>query len=115
MEDDRGAPVMPARKGGSMPVGMLIQMPELSQELYDSVMETLEWETKPLPEGFIAHWAGPATNGWTVFDLWESEEAFGRFAEERLGPAFEQVTGEPPAIEPQFIKIHNESHAAIHA
>jgi len=98
-----------------MPVGMLMQIPEGTQQFYDGVMEAMEWESRPFPEGLIAHYAGPGENGWTVFDVWESEEAFGRFVEERLGPAVQQVMPDAPQIAPQFIPIHNQLRTPAHA
>jgi hypothetical protein len=32
-------------------------------------------------EGLVAHIAGQGPNGFRVVDVWESEEAFGRFGE----------------------------------
>jgi heme-degrading monooxygenase HmoA len=94
-----------------MAVGMLLQSGEFNQELYDSVMEHLEWDEKDLPEGFVSHYAGPTKNGWLVFDVWESQEDFERFLEQRLGQAINAATGgQPPSLEPQFVPIHNQDH-----
>jgi len=95
-----------------MAVGMLLQSDEFDQELYDSVMEHLEWDEKDLPEGFVSHYAGPTSTGWLVFDVWESQGDFERFLQERLGPAMGAATGgQVPSLEPQFIPIHNQDHA----
>jgi hypothetical protein len=56
----------------------------------------------PVP-GVIAHVAGPGPNGWFVVDVWESEEAWQRFAE-ILGP-FAREAGMPeftPTVYPAF-------------
>jgi hypothetical protein len=45
-----------------------------------------------------------ADGGIYVVDLWESPEAFGRFAAEELGPAAGDSLGE---IQPQFTPVHN--------
>jgi hypothetical protein len=56
----------------------------------------------------ISHVAGPGPNGWTVIDVWESEAAFQAFVETRLGAALAEATGgQPPAIEPVVIPVHN--------
>ena len=95
-----------------MAVGMLMQSSEITAELYDSVMEHLDWKEQELPAGFISHHAGPTKDGWLIFDVWESQEDFERFAQESLGPAMAAATGgQPPSVEPQFISIHNEDHA----
>ena len=95
-----------------MAVGMLMQAPGLNAELYDSVLVHLDWHEQPLPDGIISHYAGPSKDGWFVFDVWESQEDFERFAQERLMPAMAAASGgQAPPIEPQFIPIHNEDHA----
>jgi hypothetical protein len=35
-------------------------------------------------ERVLAHLAGPIPDGWLVVDVWESEAAFGRFAEQLM-------------------------------
>ena len=94
-----------------MPVGMLAQLPGVNAEGYDSVMQHLEWDTKPKPDGFISHHAGPTANGWLVFDVWESQGDFERFAQERLAPAMQGAFGEVPEMSPTFVPIHREEHA----
>jgi hypothetical protein len=47
------------------------------------------------PEGLIYHAAGEQPNGnWQAVSVWESEEHFNRFRDERLLPAVQQVLGE---------------------
>jgi hypothetical protein len=86
-----------------MPVALLVDNPEGSQEIYDKVQEQLGLEDTPAG-GIIA---GPSPNGgWRVIEVWESEEAAQRFFKERLEPAFEAVgfTGQPQR---QFWPVHN--------
>jgi hypothetical protein len=47
-------------------------------------------------EGLLSHTAGPAETGFRVVDVWESEEAFGRFGE-HLMPILQEmgVQGQP--------------------
>lgn len=90
-----------------------MQMPGATAEFYDSVMEHLDWESKELPAGFISHYAGPTADGWLVFDVWESQADFERFAQERLTAAVTAASGgEAPPMQPQFIPIHNQDHAS---
>lgn len=87
-----------------MPVAMLVDNPEGSQEVYDKVREHIGLER---PAGGIFHMAGPSPNGgWRVIEVWESEEDAYRFFEERLKPAFEAV-GVPGRPQPQFWPVHN--------
>lgn len=52
----------------------------------------------------ISHAAGPTPDGWRVVDVWESEEAIGRFRE-RLLPLLAQVG--IPVVAPQVLPVHN--------
>jgi len=88
-----------------MPIAVLVDNPEGSEEIYDKVREQLGLEEKPA--GAILHAAGPSPNGgWRIIEVWESQEDADRFFEDRLTPAFEAVgvTGRP---EPQFWPVHN--------
>ena len=87
-----------------MAIAMMVDNPEGSQEIYDSVREHLGLER---PAGGIFHVAGPSPNGgWRVIEVWESEEDAKRFVKERLLPAFEAVGAAPPP-RPQFWLVHN--------
>ena len=99
-----------------MAVGMLMQMPDGTIELYEGVMEALEWDTSTPPEGLISHCAGVGPGGLTVYDVWESADHFLRFAEDRLKPAMAHAAGgEAPEIEPQFIPLHYQFTATAAA
>ena len=57
-----------------------------------------------VPAGLIVHVAGPHNGGVRTIDVWESEEAHAKFAQERLMPAVSRAMGEqgppqPPAME----------------
>jgi hypothetical protein len=73
-----------------MPIAVMVDNPEGSQEIYEKVRAELGLEDKPA--GGILHIAGPSPNGgWRVIEVWESEEDANRFFQERLQPAFEAV------------------------
>ena len=60
------------------------------------------------PAGLILHTAGPLVDGgWRVFDVWESEEAFWQFFDERLLPAARELGQDPPESRPEFFAVHN--------
>jgi hypothetical protein len=86
-----------------MTVAMMVDNPEGSREIYDSVRERLGLEK---PAGGILHVAGPSPNGgWRVIEVFESDEDAKRFVE-RLKPAFEAVGAPPPPQPPQFWPVH---------
>jgi hypothetical protein len=69
---------------------------------YDSVKERLNVTADP-PVGLILHTAGFTGTGlFRIFDVWESQEDWERFREERLMPAVQPVMeagGAPPSAE----------------
>ena len=95
-----------------MAVGVLMAAPEFTKQTYDDVTEKLFGHASPMredesPEGMILHSAGPSEQGYYVFDVWESREAFERFMEQKLGPAMGEVMGGPPpeGSGPQYFPI----------
>ena len=88
-----------------MPVAMLVDNPNGSQEIYDKVRQHMGLEA---PAGGIFHVAGPSPNGgWRVIEVWESEEDAQRFLNERLKPALEAAGVPEPPPPPQFWPVHN--------
>jgi hypothetical protein len=89
-----------------MAVAMLVDNPNVNQEIYEKVRAALGLDDAPA--GGIVHIAGPSpTGGWRVVEVWESEDDAQRFFRERLGPAFQQVGVEGPPTPPQFWPVHN--------
>ena len=93
-----------------MAVGVLVMLPGIKQEMYESVNEKM-WGSPKMnpsqtPDGLIIHSAGPHQDGWYIYDIWESKEQFERFGQDKVGPAVREVTGSemggPP---PQFFEI----------
>jgi hypothetical protein len=79
-----------------------------TQEMYEQVSS--QALADGLPEGHQIHIAGPTDTGWRVINVWDSEEAFKKFREEKLIPALE-AAGEGDRIE-QDIKVQ-EVHRLI--
>ncbi len=58
----------------------------MTQAQYDQLKEAVDWVNAP-PDGGISHvvwWEGDDCHG---IDVWESEDAWARFGQERMGPA----------------------------
>jgi hypothetical protein len=95
-----------------MAVGVLTAAPEFTKQIYDDVTEKMFGHAAPMredeaPEGLIVHSAGQGEQGYYVYDIWESREAFERFMGEKLGPALGEVMGGPPPEggAPQYFPI----------
>jgi hypothetical protein len=88
----------------AMPVAMVVDNPNGSQEIYDRVSELIGLDR---PAGGVCHLAGPGPNGgWRVIEVFDSEQDARRFVQERVTPAIEAVGAEPPPP-PQFWPLHN--------
>lgn len=99
-----------------MAIAMIMEAPGMTTELYDSVMEHLEWDELDLPSGFISHYACTTDDGMLVVDVWESQADFETFFQDRLHGALMGATdGNAPPLEPRFVVIHNEDHARVRA
>jgi len=79
-------------------------------DVYDAVGDEIGEET---PTGAILHVAGLYEEKLRVFEVWESEEAYRRFRDERLAPVLRKVAGPeavssdwpPPGLEP--MEVHS--------
>jgi hypothetical protein len=75
---------------------------------YDAVDDALDPKGNP-PDGLLAHSARLDGDTLRVLDLWESPEAFGAFAESRIGPTVGETLGDdaPDIPEAKFTQLHN--------
>jgi hypothetical protein len=96
-----------------MAVVMRMEWPEVTTEQYEATRELVGWE-REVPEGAIFHIAFFDDGGFKVVDLWESEEDFQRFADNRLNPGIAQIgiDGEPKVT---FAPAHRVFDAAAMA
>ncbi|MGV9455827.1 hypothetical protein [Streptomyces sp. NPDC003635] len=77
-----------------------------NQELYQQAFERAIPDPANPPAGLIAHFAAPGeTGGWQVVDVWETEEAFRSFLEEKVIPAAKEI-GAPP-FDTSVVEAHN--------
>ncbi len=91
-----------------MAVAMLISGEGVTRETYVQLTEAMfgnfPMTKEQSPDGLIVHTAGESPQGFYIYDIWESKEHFGRFAESKLGPAGQQL-GHEQGIEPMFFDI----------
>ena len=62
-----------------MPIAFVLES-RATREQIDALNQRIAPDGKS-PEGQLYHAGGPTETGWIVVDVWESEEAFQRFAE----------------------------------
>src|SRR5262245_60812554 len=80
-----------------MPVILVHEGPTLTQERYEEAVKRVSGGKRALQtpadwpvEGLLVHAAGQGAAGFRVVDLWESEEAAGRFGM-IIGPILEDI------------------------
>jgi len=56
--------------------------------------------------GGLFHWVTKTDTGVRVTDVWESREAFEKFAQEKIGPITQDV-GVPGPPTTSFVEVHN--------
>jgi hypothetical protein len=80
----------------TMATVMLMHWPEVTVSQYEQTRKEVGWETN-VPKGAKFHVAWFAADGFHVLDIWDSEQDFQRFTEERLMPAVKKIgiQGEP--------------------
>jgi hypothetical protein len=94
-----------------MSVVMVIDNPNGSQEIYETVASRLA-----LPIGGRVHLAGPRPGGgWRVIEVFDTEEQGRRFVGEKLGPALRAAGAPGPAPEPEFWPVHNLATSGVPA
>ena len=91
-----------------MAVAVNFEIPGGTQEQYEEVSRrafgSAHGPSEPIP-GLIIHTAGATGDGWRVFDVWESKDAFMSFMEETMMPATEGM--DMPQNEPEIYELHN--------
>jgi hypothetical protein len=69
---------------------MLMHWREATPDQYDQVRAKAGWD-RDVPDGGKLHIVGFADDGMHILDVWESEQAFNTFFEQRVGPAVSEV------------------------
>jgi hypothetical protein len=93
-----------------MAVSVSLEFP-VSTADYDKVHTAAVGESPP--DGLLVHTARDDGGVIRIFDVWESADAFGAFAEQRLGPALGEVFGDdaPGPPQPEIHELHNLTRA----
>lgn len=88
-----------------MAVAMFMHWPGLTSDQYDAVMARLELDANPAAGG-VLHLAALTDEGLEVCDVWQTEQAFHGYLENRLLPIVHEleIEGEP---EVRLIPLHN--------
>jgi hypothetical protein len=76
-------------------------------EQYDQILQKMGLTPAgATPPGAISHWVAQTDDGMRVVDVWDTREAYDRYAQEKIGPySAEAGITEPPEI--VFYDVHN--------
>ena len=95
-----------------MAIAVIAEIPD--KETYETLSEHM-FGTKrsPAPDGCLVHTAGEGPNGFRVVDIWESQDAFDSFMNDKVMPAMQEagmgdMTGTPPEIVELMHVVRNE-------
>jgi hypothetical protein len=88
-----------------MAICVVVDNPNGSAERYDQVLERIRENGEFPPPGAIFQVAGQA-DAWRVITLWESRDAWERFREERLRPAFAEVGLQQDGVQVSVFEVH---------
>ena len=76
----------------------------MTQQQYDRVVRDLDANGLGAPDGRQHHAASVSGNGLLIVDVWESEEALGKFSEGLI--PITVAAGATP-VEPRILQVHN--------
>ena len=95
-----------------MAIAVYVEQPLATVDTYDAVSREMEFDRSDPPKGLIAHHAAIAPDGgMVIFDVWESQDDYQRFVDEKLRPALEKAIGpEAARVEPRIFEIHDVLH-----
>ena len=90
-----------------MAVAVEMNFRKATLEQYDQVLQKMGLTPAgATPPEAISHWVAETDDGIRVVDVWETREAYDRFAQEQVGPYSAEVgITEPPEI--RFYEVHN--------
>jgi hypothetical protein len=86
------------------------EMPGMTVEQYDKVSEAMGVSKASDIDGLICHTACVTDGGMLISDVWDSQEKFERFINERLMPAFQQAGVTATGPQPRIAQVHNHWH-----
>ena len=90
-----------------MAIGVILDFPGGTLDQYDQVIDKMGFTKGGAgAPGGLFHWVTITDDGIRVTDVWESREAFDRFAQEKIGPITQEV-GVPGPPDVRFYDVHN--------
>ena len=90
-----------------MAVAVVMEFNGATLAQYDQIIDLMGLNPRGAgPPGSLFHWVAETPGGMLVTDVWESKEAYERFAAEKIGP-FSGKVGLPSPPTTTFHELHN--------
>ena len=90
-----------------MAIGVVLEFEGTTLAQYDEIIEKMGFTAGGSGgPGGMFHWVTETDTGIRVTDVWETQEQFGKFSEERIGPISAEV-GIPNPPNVTFYEVHN--------
>ncbi len=105
-EDAQDLLRMQLKTGGKVAVGVQVDFAGMTLEQYDEVIKEMGFEPQGTGGPALFHWVTKTSDGVRVTDVWENQEDFEKFAEEKIGP-ITQAAGVEAKPEIQYFDVHN--------
>jgi len=106
-EDAQDLLRMQLKAGTQVAVGIQQDFKGMTLDQYDAATQQMGLTPRGAgPAGSLFHWVTNTDNGVRVTDVWESREAFEKFAQEKIGPTM-QALGVDVHPEIQYFDVHN--------
>jgi heme-degrading monooxygenase HmoA len=93
-------------RGEHAGVIVLIETPGFGTREYDEVIPHMSSHSGVGNHPALSHAAAATEDGLVVVDVWESPQAFGRFAETELGPAAGRAGHDLSGVQLRFVPVH---------
>jgi hypothetical protein len=91
----------------NMAVAVHLDFKGATLDQYDEVTEKMGFRPGgPGEPGLLFHWVTKTADGIRVTDVWESQEQFAEFSQEKIGPITQEV-GVPGPPKVQLFEVHN--------
>lgn len=89
-----------------MAIAIQLDFPGATLAQYDEVIDGMGFSRGgPAHPDAMFHWAAKTDDGIRVVDVWTSQEAFDRFAAEKIGPLTQKAGLAQPRVE--VFQVHN--------
>jgi hypothetical protein len=94
-------------KGGDVAICVIADNAKGSADVYEKIMRRVAAGGGLPPPGAIFQVAGPSEPGWRVISVWESREAFERFAADELSRAWSEFGVSRDDVEFTIFEVHS--------